>query len=276
MNIRKCICCSTQTAPLSIKDQFLSHPLQYCSNCHHIQLLELPHQQKIKKYYEQEYSKDRSSYIGEYYFNIMKNRAISQLNFINHFFELHRRKKVFDIGCGYGFLVDYAKKHFDIEAKGIEFDPNAVNYCRNNGLSVNLIKEEKEIVDIEKVDLVLMSHVLEHLIEPIAVLTQLKARTKFIFIEVPTYDVKIRQQFINQEGHLNFFTEKSLKMFLDKLGFKIVFLASYGPSMNFFWKQKYYFLRRIYRYINSGDYFFEQYDKTNINGIWIRTILEVI
>ena len=173
MNIRKCICCSTQTAPLSIKDQFLSHPLQYCSNCHHIQLLELPHQQKIKKYYEQEYSKDRSSYIGEYYFNIMKNRAISQLNFINHFFELHRRKKVFDIGCGPGHYSIALSKAGAKRVTGIDFADEMINIAKQRSKEENVFhKCEFQIADIfgfeisEKFDYSILMGFMDYIADP--------------------------------------------------------------------------------------------------------------
>lgn len=198
----------------------------------------------------------------------MEKRAIAQQIFIKES-ENIRHQRILDIGCGYGFLAERMRAA-GADVSGLEFDPDCVHYCNTRrGFKVRLINEEKEIVPDENMDLIILSHVLEHLPDVHLFLGKIKSRTKSIFIEVPKYSIDIKEQFIDQEGHINFFTERSICNMLEKFQYRILRIVSCGPSMDYFWKMNWelikYLHRRVYR-----DYFFDDYQRENANGIWIR------
>jgi predicted TPR repeat methyltransferase len=198
----------------------------------------------------------------------MEKRAIAQEIFIKKF-ENIRHQRIIDVGCGYGFLAERMRTA-GADVTGLEFDPDCVRYCNTRwGLNVGLMNEEKEIVPEENVDLVILSHVLEHLPDIDSFLGKIKLKTKGIFIEVPKYSVDIKEQFVDQEGHVNFFTEKSILNVLKKLDYCIIRIASFGPSMDYFWKSKWKLINYLHRLANR-DFFFDDYQRENPNGIWIR------
>jgi 2-polyprenyl-3-methyl-5-hydroxy-6-metoxy-1,4-benzoquinol methylase len=82
--------------------------------------------------------------------------------------EPHGAGRLLDIGCGAGGLLE-TYRQLGWSAAGIENDPHATAACRRRGLSVH----EGTVFDApyrSEFDLVLMSHVIEHLADPVAVL----------------------------------------------------------------------------------------------------------
>lgn len=95
-----------------------------------------------------------------------------KLNYENPLLRLIDAGPVMDVGCGRGDLLKELRARV-VEASGIEFDVDAVEACQRDGLEV-------EWADIELVELprrdyrfIVLSHVLEHLTDPIQVLRAL-------------------------------------------------------------------------------------------------------
>jgi len=235
-----------------------------------MQMLKKPDFHVLKEYYSKEYKSSRGRIINDTYINIMKERAISQLNFIQSNLMNFQIKNAVDIGCGYGLLLEELKKN-QMDASGVEFDPDCVTNCIERGLKVTLVSEESDIIPDEMSDLVIASHVLEHIREPDTFLTEIKRKSRVVFIEIPKYDAGINEQFTDQEGHLNFFTQNSLTSLFERFGYHILCVESCGPSMNFFWKDEWSWIR-VFRRIIKRDYFFHEYERKNPNGIWVRLL----
>lgn len=219
------------------------------------------------RYYAGAYSQRRSSHVDPRYLRIMKRRAESQWKMI-----ADRPKNVLDIGCGYGAFLA-AAHHRSVNAMGLDFDPRVIEYCRTLGLSCESVQSEFEVIDhlaIRNPELVVMSHVLEHFREPVTVLNAC-ARSR-VLIEVPVYRVGIPEQFEDQEGHLNFFSEKSLLALLQRMNFKVEACIAFGPSMDLFWRRRWALPRKLLRLITQ-DYFFHQYSTPRSNGIWLRALV---
>ncbi len=74
-------------------------------------------------------------------------------------------KRLLDIGCGLGFLVEAAARH-GIISEGIEANSNLVSRSISRGLNVSCSTIENLKKDGRKYDFIVFSSVLEHLVHP--------------------------------------------------------------------------------------------------------------
>lgn len=266
-----CLCCeSAHLTELIFTDEFHGANLIKCAACKHIQIAKPPSERELYDYYAHSYSLQRNKYAQRSYQKIMGKRAIAQLNYC-HAHTNGPANKILDIGCGYGGILSLTSQN-GIEALGLEYDISTVDYGKRHGLPIKSISSERDITaEISSFlpELIVMSHALEHFSDPVKIL-QACHQTR-VFIEVPAYSDDLPEQFINQEGHVNFFNENSLLALLSRLGFTIEDYGSYGPALSFFWKESWSFPRKILRSL-SRDYFLHQYANRNSDGIWIRVL----
>tara|TARA_R110000772_G_scaffold17946_1_gene49814 strand:- start:55441 stop:56319 length:879 start_codon:yes stop_codon:yes gene_type:complete len=161
------------------------------------------------------------------------------------FEELFKNKICMDYGCGNGGLLKKIKT-ISKEVIGIEIQSDIVRELNTYGYNV-----EKNInaTPNNKFDTVSMFHVLEHLINPIETLSDIKNKLKSggkIIIEVPhANDFLISQaksksfmDFTFWSEHLILHTKKSLTEFLKRAGYKninIVGQQRYPLSNHLYW-----------------------------------------
>jgi SAM-dependent methyltransferase len=86
------------------------------------------------------------------------------------------RGRLLQVGCGYGLLLDEARRS-GYEVEGVEVAIEAARYAREQlGLPVREVAVEVAAFEGERYDAVLLIDVLEHLDDPVAVLDRLLAR----------------------------------------------------------------------------------------------------
>lgn len=85
-------------------------------------------------------------------------------------------ESLLDIGCAYGILLEEAGAR-SIPALGLELSDAAVRHCRNAGLAVRQGGVES-LGREDRFDIVCMWDVLEHLVDPAAVLRRIRRHTK--------------------------------------------------------------------------------------------------
>jgi SAM-dependent methyltransferase len=151
-----------------------------------------------------------------------------------------QRGKLLEVGSSLGYHLDmFRKDGWDV--LGVEPYFQGCRYAREElGLEVkNAILETADIPE-ESQDVVLLNHVIEHLDDPTRTLREvnrvLKPNGHFV-IETPRYDtlmfrlLRRRERSISCNGHIYFFTTRTLKNLYDAAGFRLVQLDYVGRSL---------------------------------------------
>jgi SAM-dependent methyltransferase len=150
-----------------------------------------------------------------------------------------------EIGCGTGAVIRECKRlALARDFMAIDFSSTALGYLNDSDPTIatrqaDITSETFQLED--PVDVIICSHVVEHLEEPDVFLKALRDRIdfKFAIIEVPLEDLfghkwrwrgKDRKQ--NSAGHVQFFTSSSFKTLLTRNGFDILESRRYAPTLS--------------------------------------------
>ncbi|MBP6335009.1 MAG: class I SAM-dependent methyltransferase [Bacteroidia bacterium] len=149
-----------------------------------------------------------------------KYRARAMAEYVREITPATTHPSVLEIGCMFGYLLQELKNEYKV--KGIDIGNDAVSYCIQQGLDVRDISIEKYLSSSdEKFDVIVISHVLEHLLHPDVVLIQLHKQLNKggrIYILVPNYKSFTAKIFGRFWGwwqvpvHINHFTAGSLEV----------------------------------------------------------------
>ncbi len=152
--------------------------------------------------------------------------------------EFHGTEKfsLFDIGYGYAQALLYFKNK-GATVSGLDPAPQGLEYARSHGLDVHQAGiEDFSCVGERRFDVVMLLNVLEHLRKPPEILKNIKNDLLnpggLLVIEVPnefndfqTTAVRehgLKEWWVCPPGHLNYFSNSSLKSLLDQCGYDIV------------------------------------------------------
>jgi len=203
----------------------------FCKTCELYFLPVQPSEELIRKYYEKGYyaaqQKSSLSYLLRSWFSQM--RALSQYQYIEHHFSHTSEKHMLEIGSSDGSLLALFEKH-GWKVKGLEYSEFSINKAWEK---YHIKLEPKDIREINpdqyQFDLIVFSHVLEHLTDPISVLEHCATILKpggEIFIELPQAPLGFEcsegeiSQYINT-AHLFDFRTCSLVKLVQKAGFSV-------------------------------------------------------
>ena len=136
-----------------------------------------------------------------------------------------------DLGCGGGDLLTRLSR-LGHEVVGVEPDPAAREVVRGKGHRVlaGTAEELPEEIRGERYDLVVLSHVLEHCLDPgraVANATGLLADRGVLAIETPNNDARglgragVLWPWLDVPRHLNFFTSRSLAAICEGAGLSV-------------------------------------------------------
>ena len=235
----------------------------------------MPAPEAVIRYYETNYSQDRTHAKQREYDKTMRRRAVAQSDFMEQFVKLSG-KTALDYGCGYAWLVQEMQKR-GAAAAGYEYDDRCIEAAAARGLEVRKMRSEAEVADFPEVHVITASHVVEHLMHPEETLKHIREKSDYFFLEVPHYDRDLKDQWRNLLGHTQFFNPESLRLLCERTGFEVLHLDRYGPSMNFQWTERWQYWQRKIKQVffwHTFDYFFGQYSRPNPQGIWIRALLK--
>ena len=102
---------------------------------------------------------------------------------------IENNKRVLDVGCGDGTLMEYLKEKQKNDVRGLEPQKNLVQKCIAKGLPVIEGDAEKELVQFPKksFDYVVLSQTLQAFFNPEEVLEQLLRIGKQTIVTIPNF-----------------------------------------------------------------------------------------
>lgn len=191
---------------------------QECKECGHGTLNPRPTDEEYyKMYYEGAYrSLLESSYPRIRDWCSDHNRAMRAMGILDASKKqgLINATKVLDFGSGLGILSFLVRTNWGAECTLVEPDQLWGQFSKEEGFDVY---QDLSLVVDKKFDLILVSHVLEHMTEPYAVmksLIRLLAPAGTIYVEVPTFGPSL--------FHPQVFTPRSLQWMMEFLGVRLI------------------------------------------------------
>lgn len=153
---------------------------------------------------------------------------------------------IIELGCGVGAVINECKvRNIANRYMGIDYSREAIDYAKTHCEGIEFI--HADITDPSfcmdnKFDILVLSHVIEHLECPNAFLSALRQSLEFSYavIEVPLEDLLIGRlkdkiadyRTTNKAGHVNFFTIASFENLLISNGLEIVDRRTYVPVLD--------------------------------------------
>lgn len=193
----------------------------------------------LNHYYHKKYREVRKESINNKYLEFMSLRANSQHEFvIKNLPQFAKIRSVLDIGASAGKLLEaFIPK---VRVYAVESDAAMVAHMEKNK-AITIINEATlfEEENNGRFDLITLSHVFEHINNPLEYLYRLHKIVSdegYIFLEVPnepvhlvTHHVKKRKKGI---GHLFDYTVDTLRQMIDKSHlFEVLALTTYSVSV---------------------------------------------
>lgn len=153
---------------------------------------------------------------------------------------LPARGKLLEVGSGMGYLSDYFRKD-GWDVVGVEPNLGLSRYAHDQlGLNVLPTTLEGAALEASSLDVALMMHVIEHVPDPLGTLREvarvLKPGGHFV-VETPTYDSLMfrllgrRERSLSCDGHIYFFTRRTLAQLARVAGFEVLKMDTVGRSM---------------------------------------------
>ena len=119
---------------------------------------------------------------------------------------IQNNKRVLDIGCGDGTLMEYLKFNQHNDVRGLEPQKNLVQQCIAKGLSVIEGDAEKELIQFpdKSFDYVVLSQTLQAFLFPEKVLKQLLRIGRQTIITIPNFGYwKVRLHLLIKGNNAN-------------------------------------------------------------------------
>ncbi len=197
--------------------------------------------------YNNKYSK-RESYLKKFKSELL-------IDFIAQNLSKFKTKKLkfLEIGSGEGYLMNAALKT-NWQIKGVDYQANPIKRLNKKILPYFVEKDpsifiKDAIKNNEKYNIIVIQNVLEHVIDPELLISDLKRilnKTGILLIQVPN-DYSITQEFALKEKrikkeywflppqHLNYFNTQNLRVFLKKFKMEIIDAMSDFPIEFYLW-----------------------------------------
>lgn len=148
-------------------------------------------------------------------------------------------RRFLDIGCGLGYLLDVAHDR-GFEVVGIDYNSSAIEWIRSK-YRFTAIGGDFMAYDGERCDAVTMLDVIEHLPRPFDALAKAASLTRpggvFVLSTMDSDSFVSRlfgkrlEDFRRTSEHLYFFNRRTIRAFLERAGFEVLGIESYGLTI---------------------------------------------
>ena len=154
----------------------------------------------------------------------------AELDFSVMYLPFRPNGHLLDVGCGSGQALQFMAE-FGWQGQGVDFDPEAVQIAEKKGLEVHLGSLEDQAYPSDSFDAITMSHLIEHVHDPLSLLGEcrriLKPRGQLVIV-TPNSGSWGHQRFgsswmhLDPPRHLHIFNGHSLRTLLEMAGFQLV------------------------------------------------------
>lgn len=154
-------------------------------------------------------------------------------------------QNILELGCGTGAVIqECQRRNLGTKYLAVDFAPEAIEYLREHVEGVEAIQGDITKPDFridDPIDLLILSHVLEHLENPTEFLCSIRESVifKYAVIEVPLENLfynRIKYLFFDRKtdksGHVRFFTMRTFDKILQYGCLKIVDKRTYVPVLD--------------------------------------------
>lgn len=270
----KCLICSS----INIKDYsdykfndpcFEGLKIVRCLDCDFKFSHPMPNEMMLEKYNSSYHDSahggmDRDKKTNAFFSGISRLR----LHFIESWHKLNQNSKlkVLEIGPGPGaFARVFLEKYVNSDYFAIESDVSC--HKKLTELGVKIIKPDKSKSFEQSFDLLIASHVLEHLTNPFDFITDCKKFLKIngvCFIEVPCKDWEFKTE---NEPHLLFFDKKPMENLLEKVNVVILKVSYYGTLISDLKNNFKIFFKKIIRFLFRKGISFYHPEKSSLRKL---------
>ena len=250
--IKKCILCKHSKFALisnQVRDS-KKHKIIRCLKCNHMQLYPIPTFNDEKKFYDENLQEKNINDVSSIKRarrkmmpdNTRRAELVSKI--------ITKRSRILEIGSGHGFFLDIMKKN-GYNVTGFEISKEKRKYSKKvTKVPVLDININEKTPTAKPFDIVVLFHTLEHIIDPITLLKNIKKLLKpkgKVLVEVPNCDDfhlglnKFYKEFYWERAHIHYFNSKSLKTVINLGGFKgikITGVQRYSIENFFHWRLK--------------------------------------
>jgi SAM-dependent methyltransferase len=157
---------------------------------------------------------------------IQELRAKNLVAFTRH--NVNDVQRFLDIGCSAGSLLKAFNQVYGCHPIGIEPGDAYRDFASKTGFKIYKSLPEMQNDTQQKFDLISMSHVLEHLPDPLESLIDIRTRNLesegWLLIEVP--NIYSHDSF--EVAHLSSFSSHTLNQLVQKAGYKVIRLEKHG------------------------------------------------
>jgi SAM-dependent methyltransferase len=155
-------------------------------------------------------------------------------------------ESVLELGCGTGAVIgELQKRGLAEHYYGIDYSAPAVAYLRtafpNIQCAVADVMEIANVFDKDSFDVVICSHVIEHLEDPVSFLQAIGQQFQFDYLvaEVPLENLffgrvkaLLKDRSKNPAGHVQFYTRRSFLAFIAAVQYTVVDERVYAPCLD--------------------------------------------
>ncbi len=246
-----------------------------CNDCNHVFAnLDLDENQ-IKKIYEETY------FFGGEYINYLEDKKLIEKNaklrlkIINKYLKNLGNKKLLEIGCAYGFFMNFVNNFFK-KTVGFDVSKKSIEYAKKK-FNLNVFHDDFINKNIEdKFDIVCMWDVISHLNNPDLYLKKINKLTNDDGIlalttgNIASFNARFSKQnwrLIHPPSHIHYFSKESIANILKNNGFEIIYFkhCGYYRSLKFMLLSV-KFINKNFNWLNR---FFDIFPILNI-GIYLN------
>jgi SAM-dependent methyltransferase len=238
-NRSSCLCGKTDATLDEVISRLEMHGIGLevllCRKCGLIRSADVFDVQSNADYYTHEYREILSGgrNIVEEFFTSQLDRGTSFVDILTRTGVIQDIESVVEIGCGSGGVL-YPLHSIGKKVSGYDYDNDYLEYGRNKGMEMFRVGEESNSIPLIPPDLMILSHVVEHFLDPKKELSQYIEKVKpgkYVLIEVPGIFCSSARRELHgypvryfQLAHvIQFFYREYLEVFYKAFGLEIIY-----------------------------------------------------